>query len=261
MKKVLFIFIFLIFLVFPVAKVGATPYFVGVQIKSATTPTGNNWCLPPKTTLEIQSSSAQTLSPEFPTKNPTESFGFLCAEDTIWSGLFNIESGSQYKVVLGTPNGCPGNIYNELCWVIYGQGSNEAIDGNAYGHGCTATCAYYGLTPYHNTDVCPGSTCCNLTFDEPSPCSSSSVYIVDSLLNTIEPGFSLPRYTCIGSIHCDDDISVGTGYDLWYPNKCFLSNIYKPSVACDYAEDSATIPVCSCSYSANPLTFVFDVQL
>ncbi len=157
----LFIFAALVLFVAP-QFASAANYFVGVTIASGQAPgypsgtTNTNWCLPaisPQTTgygtrFYIRSGTSN-LTPVSPTTNPIDLAGPACAGDTVWSGLFNLTSGTTYNAYFNAQSYayCPGVMdYDECqiwcdysCWVSWDTpGQNKS---------CAEVCAHYGTTP------------------------------------------------------------------------------------------------------------------
>ncbi len=125
MTKKILLLIFLAFLIIiPAGKVGATTaqYFVGVTIASAQAPgynsgtTDNNWCLLYGTNLYIRDNNGNNLTAISPTTNPVPISAPGCAGTTIWSGLFNLTSGTTYQVyIVPGENVSDGNYYFAYC--------------------------------------------------------------------------------------------------------------------------------------------------
>jgi len=167
MKK--YILIFLITLVVFAAPqfASAANYFVGVTIASGQAPgypspaTNTNWCLPALssytsswgTRFYIRNSSGSNLTPVSPTVNPIDLAGPACAGDTVWSGLFNLTSGTTYQAYINAQSYayCPGNMdywtngsydYDVTCWTAWDTpGQNKS---------CADVCSHYGsqVDPY-----------------------------------------------------------------------------------------------------------------
>jgi|SRR3989344_1489096 len=150
-KKILFLFIFAL-MVAPAGFAGALNYYVGVEITSAQAPgypageTDTNYCLPKHTSLAIRSfvnGDWYDLEDISPSSNPIDVPVPICAGDTFWSGLVEIENGIEYQAYISIPDRayCPGlydyvdgDIGSSGCWVSWDAGKN-----------CADTCLHYGL--------------------------------------------------------------------------------------------------------------------
>jgi len=172
MKKYILLF-FIILAAFALPQVGlAANYFVGVTIASGQAPgnpspaTNTNWCLPARgssygTQFYIRNGTTN-LTPVSPTANPINLPGPACAGDTVWSGLFNLTSGTTYNAYFNLGgnnyNYCPGfwgstgdtncnNNCTSTCWVSWDTpGQNKS---------CNQVCSYYNLTNTYYTGTYP----------------------------------------------------------------------------------------------------------
>jgi hypothetical protein len=156
MTKQILLIAFLSFLIFiPAGKIGAAQYFVGVTIASGQAPgypagtTDTNWCLPYTTTMAIRNSSGTNLTAISPTVNPVTIPTAGCAGKTIWSGLVDLTSGTNYQIYVSIPTPepvyCPGYAVIEVytgdvsaCWTSWNVSGQEKS--------CSAICSHYGLT-------------------------------------------------------------------------------------------------------------------
>ena len=86
-----------------------------------------------------QSDCVPTVSLSDPVVYPTSP---TCAGGIIWSGLLTLNTDTDYKVYLYTPNFCPGYMAGGDCWV--------AATTN-YGN-CCGVCDGYGLTTKEKDD-------------------------------------------------------------------------------------------------------------
>jgi hypothetical protein len=157
MKKILLLIFLSILIIIPAGSIYATQYYVGVTIASAQAPgypsgtTNSNWCLPNKTTMAIRNNSGIALTAISPTSNPVIVSSPICAGNTLWSGLFDLTSGTDYQIYI-YPTGSSANNYyysycpgvlgwtNSYCWVAWQENKN-----------CAETCAHFGsvIQPYN----------------------------------------------------------------------------------------------------------------
>ena len=170
MKKY-FLFILAALMLFVAPQfASAANYFVGVTIASGQAPgypspaTNTNWCLPalsPATTsygtrFYIRNGTTN-LTPVSPTVNPIDLAGPACAGDTVWSGLFNLTSGTTYNAYFNAQSYsyCPGVVdYDDCswncaytCWVAWDTpGQNKS---------CADVCSHYGTTSVNYTGNYP----------------------------------------------------------------------------------------------------------
>jgi len=172
--------IYLVFLIIflagmPIGWASAAQYFVGVTIASgsapgytsesgATAPTDNFWCLPVYgnalvsdgkhpgfVKFYIKNNSGTALTAVSPTSNPTLLSYPACAGDTIWSGLFDLTSGTEYEIYFQLPdsyyNYCPGAHFDGHCFVS----EYDNLD-------CCQTCSHYGLEEENTNANCSASS-------------------------------------------------------------------------------------------------------
>jgi len=150
-KKILLLIFLAFLIVIPAGKVGATQYYVGVTIASASAPgypsgtTNNNWCLPNYTTIAIRNDGAN-LTAVSPTSNPTTITGVACADDTIWSGLFNLTSGTEYQIYIVPANASTYNYNNSYCSGFWDGSYSYCWVSDTTSESCASVCSHYGST-------------------------------------------------------------------------------------------------------------------
>jgi hypothetical protein len=251
MKK--YILIFLITLVVFAAPqfALAANYFVGVTIASGQAPgypspaTNTNWCLPAYgsyygygTQFYIRNNSGSNLTPVSPTVNPINLPGPACAGNTVWSGLFNLTSGTTYQAYfnLNSYAYCPG-IAEETgngmrCWVSWNTpGQNKS---------CADACSHYVSTIQTYTGTYPAQ------YMNPTSYGSVNCAVISRLLG--------------GSC---SSCTTNAAYDYYNPTTyaCYQTQSYYNSAD---ANGSATlgadvVRVCPCNLSGtNSATFTFN---
>jgi hypothetical protein len=146
-KKLSFLFFGVLVFLMPI-EVSATPYFLGVEIDSASAPAydstmlDTNYCLPVNSTMEIKHGTISNPGVKVDpilytgTVNPVTLAVPACAGSTIWSGLLNIENGNSYVIEIAPNSYCPGYLNNGYCWVAYASNKD-----------CIETCGHYNLVP------------------------------------------------------------------------------------------------------------------
>lgn len=170
------------------------------------------------------------LSATSPSTNPITSNQPVCPgtnNDTMWSGLLDLTSGSQYKIYLYAPSFCPGIVDGSYCWVA---GVNKSCNEVCGGHNLTpagyGSCYNYYGTYDGNTG---GYNCSAMEKLKGSTCS-----------------------TCQGT----------SSYSYYSGSNCF----YNTNYGYDYSPDSCTWKdagagrVCACNYAYNngATGFLFD---
>lgn len=249
-KKIKLLIMLAVLIIVPATRVNATQVYVGVQVTHATAPgypsgtTNPNWCLPAgyipynyETQMAIltatddscyyivnnysadtvESYCSNSVAPIAPSTNPVYVKNPVCANNTIWSGLLDLTSSTDYRVYLYTPNFCSG----------YYSANGHCLEAAGTGKSCDEICSHYGQTTMNGG----GESYC-YTYGDTTDCTA-----VEALKGS-------PCTTCsAGSYNYYD-----ADGNCWYN--------YGGYEDCTYSAPSLT-RVCACQFQGPATGFLF----